>query len=823
MNRIIGIVSILVFGFGLSTQNLFAQPRQHYSMDVNWQFTLGDPNGAQNPGFDDSGWRTLNVPHDWSIEGAFDKNAPGGGSIGYLPTGIGWYRKQFTLPKDVDGKKVWIEFDGIYMNSDVWLNGHHLGHRPYGYISFSYDLTPYLQHGENIIAVRVDNSQQPNSRWYTGSGIYRHVRLVISNPIHIDHWGVDVTTPVANIDSGIVRIKIKVVNGNEKSDVGLTIESILIDHAGKEIARTTKQIDFKKDSQITSDQQLMVKKPKLWSLDSPYLYSLKSTVRQNGKIIDQVFTPVGIRSFRYDTDRGFFLNGEHVKMHGVNLHHAGGQVGAAVPIGVWEYRLKKLKAMGVNAIRTAHNPPAPEFLDLCDQLGLLVMDEAFDEWKGGKRPYSYHIYFNDWYKRDLTDMILRDRNHPSIVLWSAGNEIGEQTTASGVGILEQLMGIFHELDPSRPVTTGNDHIADNTAPTTKEFLNALDIVGYNYADRWGKRRELVYTPDKIAYPDWKMIGTESPNIYWIRDNYSLGSDPKTVRSNYNSNMIRVEQLWKFVSMHDYVIGDFMWTGIDYLGESWWPAKNAASGCLDLAGFEKDSYYFYQSQWTDKPVLHLFPHWNWSGREGQVIPVLAYTNCDTVELFLNGKSYGRKMLAFPRQGTSGGWNSYAEPRVLPTTADLHLSWDVPYEPGVLKAVGRKNGKVVITREIRTTGPPAKIHLSVNKPNLNADGSDVAQLVVEIQDQAGNNVPVADNLVKFNIRGAGRIIGVGNGNPLDHDSHKAEQRKAFLGKCLAIIQSTRTQGKITIDASAEGLEGASVTLNTEEVNNMTPVLK
>jgi len=821
MRRIIMLVTVVIFGIGLTRTESSARSRQQFSMDVGWQFTLGDPAHAERPGFDDSGWRTLNVPHDWSIEGTFDRNAPGGGNVGFLPTGIGWYRKHFTAPERSPGKTVWLQFDGIYMNSDVWINGRHLGHWPYGFTSFQYDVSPYLQQGENVIAVRVDNSLQPNARWYTGSGIYRHVRLVVTDPLHVDHWGVAVTTPMVTPDSGIVTVETRITNKRDQDADGSLI-SVLTDAGGREVARTETLFELGAGADTRLPQRLRVEHPELWSVDRPNLYTLHSTIQTGGSTVDDVTTQVGIRSIRYDADRGFFLNGNHVKMHGVNLHSGGGVVGAAVPAGVWERRLKTLKSMGVNAIRTAHNPPAPEFLDLCDRLGLLVMDEAFDEWTAGKREYGYHLYFDEWSKRDLTAMILRDRNHPSVVLWSAGNEIGDQPIASGVGVLEQLMGVFHQLDPTRPVTTGNDRIADTRAPTTKKFLGALDIVGYNYADRWGERRELYYTPDKLAHPGWKMIGTESSNIYGMRGSYSLGPAPDTLRPNYNFNMIRVEQLWKFVATHDYVIGDFMWTGIDYLGEAWWPAKNASSGSLDLAGFKKASYYFYRSQWTDAPVLHLFPHWNWPGREGQVIPVLAYTNCEAVELYLNGKSLGEKRLEFPRQGTAGGWNSYARPRVHPTTANLHLEWDVPYEPGVLKTVGKKEGKIMLTREVCTAGPPAALRLSVDKSELAADGEDVAHLTVEVIDKDGYPVPDAGNLVRFDLRGAGHLIGVGNGDPMDHSSPKSNQRKAFHGRCLAIIQSTRTPGALDVRASAEGLQGAEVHLTARRTAEALPVL-
>jgi len=629
MLQIATIFFVFIMGLSLMPNWVDAQSRQHLSMDFNWKFVQADPTNAQEPGFDDKSWRTVDVPHDWSIEGTYDQSAPGGGNIAYLPTGIGWYRKHFTNPENALTGNVWIQFDGIYMNSDVWINGHHLGHRPYGYSTFYYDLTPHLREGENVLAVRVDNSMQPNSRWYTGSGIYRHVWFIVADRLHIGHWGIAVTTPSATSDSAVVIVKTQIENEYKEIWKG-TLTNELMGTDGELVSQAKQSFNIEPEQNLQLIDTLRVNAPRLWSIESANLYALRSTIRSKGSVLDQVSTPVGIREIRYDTNRGFFLNGKQVKMHGVNLHHDGGPVGAAVPEGVWERRLRTLKQMGANAIRTAHNPPAPEFLDLCDRLGLLVMDEAFDE----------------WYKEDLTAMILRDRNHPSVVLWSVGNEIGEQTTENGTQVLRNLMEVCHQLDPSRPVTAGCDHIADDRKPTRTEFLEALDIVGYNYADRWHGRRELYYTPDKLVHLDWKMIGTESPNIYGIRGSYTLGDNLEMVRPNYNFNMIRVEQLWKFVSMHDYVIGDFMWTGIDYLGEARWPHKHASSGALDLVGFKKDSYYFYKSQWTEEPVLHIFPHWNWPNREGQVIPVLAYTNCDAVELFLNGKSFGEKRLEFP---------------------------------------------------------------------------------------------------------------------------------------------------------------------------------
>ena len=784
------------------------QNRQQLPMDFGWKFKLGDANDAQRADFDDSNWRELDLPHDWSIEGAFDQNAPTGGKGGYLPTGVGWYRKHFAMPDSARKGRIWVEFDGIYQNSTVWINGQYLGKRPFGYISFHYDLTPYLKaDGENTLAVRVDNSQQPNTRWYSGSGIYRHVRLVVTNPIHVGHYGVYITMPQVSAESADVIACTRIENEDNAPVKGM-LRSILVDVNSREAANVESEFKLEAGQQTELKQQMRIVSPGIWSVQTPVLYTLRTVVLCDGKPLDEADTSVGIRKIEYNIDRGFLLNGKQVKMNGVCLHHDGGCVGAAVPESIWERRLKTLKAMGCNAIRTSHNPPAPEFLDLCDRLGFLVMDESFDEWQLGKTTYGYNKYFDEWSERDLVAMLHRDRNHPSVVMWSVGNEVGEQPRQGGHEVLRKLVEICHREDPTRPVTQGCDNIVADNGSTTLEFMETLDIVGYNYVDRWHDRRELYYSLDRHKHPNWKFVGTESVSVRGIRGQYSLGEDPNIVKPNYTSDMIRAEQLWKFVAMHDYVIGDFMWTGIDYLGESRWPSKNASSGAIDLCGFPKDGYYFYQSQWTDKPMIHLFPHWNWPGREGQFISVLAYSNCDAVELFLNDKSLGEKRLEFPRQGNSGSVNRYASPPVNATTADLHLSWDVPYEPGVLKAVGRKNGQVVCTQEVRTAGAPAAIRLSVDREAIVTDTRDVAHVTVEIVDSAGIIVPTAENLVHFTVEGEGHLIGVDNGNPEDHDSFQADRRRAFNGLCLAIVQSTRKPGNIRLIARSDGLKEASV---------------
>jgi beta-galactosidase len=709
-----------------------------------------------------------------------------------------------------------IEFDGVYMNSDVWLNGRHLGNWPYGYTSFYFDVTPWLNSGEksNVLAVRVDNSRQPNSRWYSGSGIYRHVRMTFTTPLHVAHWGTYVTTPKVSAESAAVRIRTLVQNetGDDR-EVALVNE--ILDSDNQVVATVETKQNISANGEIEFDQTVEIEKPHLWFLDEPYLYKVRSCFKNSDKLGDIYESSFGIRDIRYDVDKGFFLNGEHIKMQGMCIHHDGGSVGAAVPEGVWERRLQLLKAMGCNALRMSHNPPDPKLLDMCDRMGFLVMDEAFDQWKIAKSPQDYSRYFDQWSIKDLTAMLHRDRNHPSIVMWSVGNEIREQTRPNGAEVLRPLVELCHKEDPTRPVTSACDNIAADGGGTTPEFLDLLDIVGYNYADRWHSRRETMYSDDRHDYPQRKMVGSESTCVGGVRGNYNLGSGnpDRGPRGSYASAMIRAEQLWKFVAVHDYVIGDFMWTGIDYLGESRWPGKSSSSGVLDTCGFPKDGYYFYQSQWTTKPMLHVFPHWNWKGREGQIIPVLCYTNCDQVELFLNGKSYGVKALEFPRQGASGGWNRYARPQVFSTTADLHLSWDVPYEPGTIKAVGGKEGKIVCTEEIRTAGDPAAIAISADRAEIRPDARDVAHFTVKVVDDKGLIVPYADSLITFDLKGPAVLIGVDNGNPASHEDYKAKSRKAFNGMCLAIVKSTGEPGKIRLAARVEGLKETVVEIEAK----------
>jgi beta-galactosidase len=801
VNRV-GKLTFLLSLALLCSVKTFAQ-RTIADFDKGWQFHLGDVNGAQQPTFADASWRTLNLPHDWSVEGTFNKNNPATPEGGALPGGIGWYRKTFTVPATGKDKLYYIDFDGVYQKSTVYINGHKLGFRPNGYISFRYELTPYLHFGaKNTIAVKVDNSVQPNSRWYSGSGIYRNVWLVTTNKTAIDHWGTYVTTPEVSEKSAKVELSIRVKNREHQP--AITVRTTIFDAEGKPVSAFGDIITKDKlaDTVIKSDQTLTVKDPTLWSVDRPYLYKVVTDLLVNGKVIDNYTTPLGIRYFKFDADSGFSLNGKHLKILGVCDHHDLGSLGAAVNTRALERQLQILREMGCNAIRTSHNPPAPELLDLADKMGFIIMDEAFDCWEWKKAKYDYHLYFKEWHKRDLQDQILRDRNHPSVIIWSIGNEIPQQSDTSALRIAPELAAIVHSLDTTRPITTANDDPGTNNKIVKS---GAIDLIGYNY-------HEYSYAQFHDRYPGKKFIATETTSGLETRGWYEMPSDSIRIWPSYNEKYGNPEQTvsaydntrppwgsthemtWKVMKKYDMLSGLFIWTGFDYLGEPTpysWPSRSSYFGICDLAGFPKDVYYMYQSEWTNKPVLHIFPHWNW--KPGQLIDVWAYyNNADEVELFLNGKSLGVKK----KQGD-----------------DLHIMWRVPFEAGTLKAVSRKDGKEVLTSEVHTAGTPAKIELVADRSLIKADGKDLSFVTVRILDKDGNVVPDADNLVKFKLNGNAFIAGVDNGDPVNHDPFKADWRKAFHGLALAIVQAKETPGDITFTATADGLQSASVVIKAK----------
>lgn len=776
--------------------------RKRECFDLNWKFLLGDWPQASSPDFSDREWREVDLPHDWSIEGEFDRGNPTGGDGAYLPAGIGWYRKHFERP---EGPVTLAEFDGIYQNSDVWLNGVHLGHHNYGYTGFEYDLSPHLRDGDNVLAVRADNSGQPNSRWYTGSGIYRHVWLSQAEKCRVGHWGVFVTTPLVTENHAHVKAQVSLT---EAASLSLSI----LDCSGKELARQDSPAG------LEQEQVLLLNRPVLWSPDRPYLYTLRTQVIKDKKVVDEVNTAFGVREIAFHKDNGFSINGVHTKLNGVCVHHDGGSVGAAVPETIWERRLKALKEMGCNAIRMAHNPPAPELLDLCDRMGFFVMDEAFDEWviikrksENNKVTYGYGQFFQEDGEKDLADMVRRDRNHPGIVLWSIGNEIPDQAHPDGWQSARRLQEVCHREDPTRLVTSACDNIKADQNRTTDEFIRTLDVLGINYVNRWRTHAETGYAWERHAYPGKIIIGTEHGSIPGVRGDYGLKADTgKWWSMPYYSRFARAERLLRQTMTHDFICGDFMWTGVDYLGEARWPGKGASSGVMDTCGFPKDGYYLYQSQWTKKPMLHLFPHWNWKGTEGAVLPVFCCTNCDTVELFLNGRSFGTKSYEFPAQGMTESYGHFDLPFLPVTTNDLHLSWDVPYEPGVIRAVGRdRYGNVQVTEEIRTAGEPAAVRLETDREAFSGS-REVAHCIISIVDSEGNVVPTADNEVSVAVEGPASLIGLDNGVPTDLTPMKSPSRKASAGLALALLRTTEERGEVRITVTSPGLKKGRVSL-------------
>jgi beta-galactosidase len=705
-------------------------------------------------------------------------------------------------------KMVFIDFDGIYRNSEVWINGHYLGKRPYGYISFRYELTPYLKYGKvkNVLAVKVDNSQQPNSRWYSGSGIYRNVWLVTTEKVFVDHWGTYVTTPEVTNKSAKIVVQTKVRNTSVKNRP-IILTTLIVDKNGRRASAVEMRKIVPKNSDIEIGQNLTVKNPILWSIENPYLYKVITIIESNNKLCDNYETPLGIRSFVFDTVKGFLLNKKQVKINGVCNHHDLGCLGAAINRRALERQLEIMKSMGVNGIRTSHNPPAPELLDLCDQMGFIVMDEAFDMWKKKKTEFDYSMNWDKWHQRDLQDMILRDRNHPSVFIWSIGNEVGEQwdkQDSSGIIIAKELASIVRKLDQTRTITAAcNDQ--DPLNPVIRS--DVLDLIGYNYSQN-------TYKDFLKVYPGKRFIAAETISSLATRGSYDMPSDsirrwplswdiPLTTGnadftcSSYDNCSApwgsTHEETWNVVKKCDFLSGMYIWTGIDYLGEPTpysWPARSSYFGIVDLAGFPKDAYYLYQSEWTDKPVLHIFPHWNW--KKGDTIDVWAYTNCGEVELFLNGQSLGSKK----KIGD-----------------DLHLMWRLPFTPGTLKAIGRTNGKEVQTQEIKTAGAPVKIVLDADRNVIKADGKDLSFITVKILDEEGTLVPHANNLMQFDISGQGKIVGVDNGLQTSDESFKANYRKAFNGLCLVVVQSNGKAGKITLRATSEGFKESLIVVDSK----------
>ena len=779
--------------------------RQRFTQD--WRFHLGDPEWWQWNPSNLSTWRRVDLPHDWSIELDRHPDHPCGTSGGYFAMGRGWYGKSFTAPEAWRGKKVYLEFEGVYMNAESWLNHQRLGYHPYGYTTFCYDLTPHLKIGsdDNSLGMRVDNSWQRNSRWYSGSGIYRPVWLLVAHPVHVSHWGVSVTTPQVSAEEATVRLCTTVENGSE-SACQVSIRSCIIAPDGALVCASEAPTAIDVDTKVDTVQELEVPCPHLWSPDTPHLYRLETEVVLDGQIVDRSTTPFGIRSLSFDAQSGFQLNGKPLLLKGGCVHHDNGVLGAASYERSEARKVELLKASGYNAIRCAHNPPAPAFLDACDRLGMLVIDEAFDCWREGKNAGDYHVSFEAWWQRDLESMLLRDRNHPSVIMWSIGNEVAERGGRSdGRRLARELADYVRAVDPTRPVTSGVNGLgSDQDWAESDAIHDALDVSGYNYLER-------QYRSDHERVPERVIYGAES-----------------TASKAYDH--------WTSVLELDHVIGDFVWTSLDYLGESgigrvrvdekeWrflgeYPWHQANCGDLDLCGFKRPQSAYRDILWDTGSKLYLavhppvpaeqtstaypewvkgmpdwswpdvWPDWTWPGREGDTFQVDVYSAYKQVELFLNDRSLGIQPAGTEQKHTA--------------------TFQVPYEPGILSAVGRTEGKEE-TCTLQTVGAPDHIRLHADRNPIRAEYGDLCYVTVEIVDEDGRVHPNAENNVLFTVKGPGTLVAVGSGNPVSTEPYLGNQRKVHRGRCLAVIRADGTAGAIVLRAQADGLDGAEVAID------------
>ena len=809
-----GLLTRIVFIFSLVGGAAFGGKAE--LLDSDWRFHLGAAKGAEQPGYDDSRWRRIDLPHDWSIEdldakrvlaekqerpenaseprrisGPFDSWSEGGKSEAYTRGGTGWYRRHFALPSDWQGKRVLVQFDGVYMNADVWINGVHLGRHPHGYTSFVFDLTEHLKKGENVLAVEVKNLQ-PNSRWYAGSGIYRHVWLKAFSSIHVANWGMFVTTPVVSRDLAEVRVQTTIENTTgERAEIELETE--IFAPGGESLGTKTSINRISEQQPYPYTQHFQVVLPRLWSPDSPSLYRAVTTVRKDGTEIDRQETLFGIRSIEFDANKGFLLNGTPLLIKGANLHHDNGPLGAAAYDRAEERKVELMKASGYNAIRCSHNPPTPALLNACDRIGMLVIDEIFDYWDDGKKPNDYHVDFAQWWRQDTESMVLRDRNHPSIIMWSIGNEIKLQITDHGAELARQLAGAVRALDTTRPITAALCRVvgADHLDWVHREpFIAALDVVGYNYMNHH-------YRDDHERHPDRVWVTAES-----------RGRDVFTY--------------WKDVEDLDYVIGDFVWTGMDYLGEAaagWlgfqgvdYPWITAYCGDLDLCGFRRPQSYYRDVVWGRKGVFPMVynpdpeaklgekyrskwgypdvePSWTWPGREGEKLTVEIFSGCERVRLLVNGRDYGVK----------------------PTnrSTEYKAVWeDVTYEPGMLQVIGYDGASETAQWVLRTTGEPEAIRMQADRETIAADGQDLVYVTIETTDRNGLRTEHAQVPITLDVQGAGELIGFGSGHPKSVESFQSNTRNTFEGRCLAIIKASKKPGTITIKAGGAGIKPAAV---------------
>lgn len=794
------IIILLLFAIGFISCNEKSDPSRTRLFDDNWLFHSGDIRNGEHPTLDDSIWRKLDLPHDWTIEdipgtdSPFDSTVVNGVASGFTRGGIGWYRKHFHIAKAEEGKRFYIRFDGIYMNSDIWVNGRHVGNEFYGYSTFGYDITPYLKYdADNLLAVQV-KTETVTSRWYSGSGIYRHVWLTATEPLYIDHLGTVITTPEVSGELGKVAVSTTLVNKTDEP-VQPMIRLKVLDAGGKVVGQSQQNSVMAKGEKVTVNQELIVNNPNLWSVDAPHLYKLISEVVQDGKVIDSTAETFGIRSILFDPEKGFFLNGEALKLKGGCIHHDNGPLGARAFDRAEERKIELHKKAGFNALRMAHNPPSPALLDACDRLGILVIDEAFDVWKYGHFEDDYSKRFDELWQLDLERMIIRDRNHPSVIMWSIGNEIKQNDTPEMANLSRQLAEYTRSIDDTRPVTAGVNSVSEKK----DAYLSTLDVAGYNYSPR-------EYVSGHQRRPQQLIYASES----------------------YAS---QAYDYWKDVEKYDWVIGDFIWTSFDYIGEasigwygyyleqSFYPFYLAYCGDIDVCGIRRPQSYYRETFWNDAPMTYIsvtppipsFPlnprkedwsvwdwpdeinSWNFEGYENQVLNVWVYTSCDETELFLDGESLGRK--------------------VNTTDAKNKLGWEVPYRKGVLEAKGYIKGQEVTTSELKSAGDVKSIRITADRTMLSASGQDLSYVSVELLDAGGNVNPIADHLVTFEISGEGSLIAVANSNPMSTESFQKDYRKAWRGQCLAILKSGKKAGNIHLTAKVDGLPDAHISIGVK----------
>jgi beta-galactosidase len=814
------VLSAAFILLSLCSQPSFSQVRKEYLLENNWKFSKGDIKGAESPVFNDKGWENVSVPHDWAIKGPFNgnndaqdvqivQNGEAGKSLksgrtGGLPfVGVGWYRRELPAAFFKSGQKAVLLFDGAMSYPKIFINGKEAGHWAYGYNSFSIDISSFIKPGQdNTLAVRLENLPEA-SRWYPGAGLYRNVHLIVTDEIHVPVWGTYITTPEVNTNFAKVRLKTKIEGGGAGTP-SLRLVTEIKDAAGQVVSSSSSTLSETDAAQF--EQQLIVKKPALWSPESPYLYTAVSKLYSGEVLKDQYKTTFGIRTFKFEPVKGFSLNGVYRKFKGVCNHHDLGPLGAAVNVAALRRQLALLKDMGCDAIRTSHNMPAPELVKLCDEMGFMLMVESFDEWKSPKVKNGYSHLFDEWAEKDIINMVHRDRNNPSVIMWSIGNEVPDQGTVNGNKILTFLQGICHREDPTRPVTMGMDRINE---ALNNNFASAVDIPGFNY-------KPAFYEQANTRLPQGFILGSETASTVSSRGVYKFPvqfykdkaySDNQS--SSYDVEFCNWSQIPddEFVKQDDlqYVLGEFVWTGFDYLGEPTpydgkWPSHSSYFGIIDLAGIPKDRYYLYRSRWnTSKPTLHVLPHWTFPGREGQITPVFVYTSYPSAELFVNGKSMGKQV----KNNSSN-------------TSRYRLMWkDVKYEPGVIqvKAYDR-NGKVVAEETVHTAGKPDHLVLEADRKELNADGKDLSYVTVKVADKDGNICPDASTELNFKVSGAGRFKVAANGDAASLELFHLPHMRTFKGMLVTTVQSGFTAGTVRLNVSAKGLKGASITLESKE---------